>query len=967
MPNNMNNPNTNPMSEKSLSPAVTGTKADIGTSGDVSMNQQVQYKDSAPYMQHRRQNNMKNFKYSVSDDGQVFVNLNSRTLVLTPSGKKSYKIEVWNGTESRYVPFKGQQSRIGKLIKAIEAHDKGTIKNITKSLMDWTVETIKVVIYLKVADNKVKFLKVLDMPRRTCYLNANDKLAYVLDKNINVDIDDVATAIDAMDNIDDISKHISYMKIDHKSNMVLLACMNDLRDRYDSRLRFLGGNPNAGLFLASCDTLPCNSAQAQKLAKIKLSGGTIFDLVEMQAKLVDLSAPDGKVFLVSDEYWNQILQFGLLPADSQTLQVRMYRKGKYAMKGTGSRALNRTYYELLGNNDIVVDLKSYNACFGTKKKLGDIVTLYDLMVLRSDAELGIQDIHISNQAMDRMPAACKLELIDLVRNTISETVSNWKSNPLSQLSDFGMFKKFKALGFALESFGSVQKVEEKKFDSIEAELEDLGQSSVIEKKFDLAKNGKKNLVTEVKSILKKGISVKGAGLMLEYALGLKRDEVLLSRTVAHKMGWRLGDRVTILAYPILMGHADGSPSLFSLQVAGFLPGNTIAMNPETALIALRDYDGDVIFATSAFDAPPQKDLDYSKSKKGANPILLNAYSEEHAIDGYILNASEVGILDNLYTNVDKLETLSVAVREYCMNVIQASVFKMKHLIDAKYGKDTFVMLLQKWYPNCWETKVSSNGTEYLSIIRHPDVELRKGDIHEIESLVELIHTLRSVKGLTEEFAYAIEPLNNVIYTEIDTVKPDSFRRKAESIYVSLADKYTDSMRQIRDDIVSSIFDVKNDDIEIYSGKIRELATMTKAAIGAEAFYLLVVSLVADKRFKSLFIPWTFGDIQSLRDINDGKAYCTAHSLDNVVLEIAERSVKLNKLPDTIQIWRSAKDGGNSVDINIADAISVGDNAIVNGVVYNIEWKKSNTTITGDLTVASVVKVGTTGFIVEVVS
>lgn len=927
------------------------------------------------------------------------------TLFIAEKKRRGYDITISDKFGDRNVPYSGQMSRVDSLIQAIEGHfPLPKIIELAKSIAYWQMDELEVTIMKPKANGTAQFVSKSKIWRRSSFLTKNDKLVYIIDKDkSSASIEEILNAVDSLD---DLTRgefkdfKVKFFSLSEANQMLVESIASQVRDLFGKRYQLLGGSAPNGLMLFSKDGHPKTTNQAQKIAKIRMSGG-IKIRVPIEATLIDMSHLDGVSVRLSDADAKRLAEAAQLTSVPVWFQIRAYLIDRYAIKGTAQTILTSYTGEVGSSAVTYCDLETYNKSYGLNHKAGDKVTISEWSILKTDIEFSMQTIYLSWQLIFRSPDALKKELMTMVLGHIQSVIDEYKSNPQLQLPEFGMFKKMRKLRNPLSSFGGKTSKTEIDISELESDLERLEallSASESEddsiKMLDYEKSAKKELLSIIKMIIKKGIEIEGhqAGLI---PAKVAYDECLVGSKIAKSLGLKAGDRLTIIRYPILEGDGKNSPSVFSKEIKGIIPGAVLGLSLEATLEAMGDFDGDTPLVTNAFIAPPQsRGIDYSKSKGESLAFLKSKYNEKDAIKAFLLTGSNVGIMDQLYETVSKFIELPNTVVQYLMNGIQASIFKMKHSVLKQYAYEYIVNVIlpnlypQKKYPQLWEEvkdangdiKKDSSGNIKYRVRKHDDILIRKESHMSDDTLSfdAFVKEIKKYKNLTDEFKSVISETAEIKYRSIRTQDYEDFMFNARKIYLDLEPKMTDDLIKVRDAVIRALYSIQGD-IDVKNMKISRLASKIKTLIGEEAFYLLNVALFASNRFKSIYLPFTFCDVETLQDIQNGKTRTILSDIKftiDINVEEAEVTKEEVSAPKDaiIQIWRAAAVGGNS-DIEIPDTTFVETVSTYEVAVhldsgkfkFNVNTDKSSVKIEPgmEFLVRSSSPVGKTGFLLDV--
>jgi len=934
------------------------------------------------------------------EDDLYFVEINKSStlyieLVKNSDGElKFYRAYVEDGEHYRRISTKGQFMRIQRLLELIDNDgSERLIKRVAKSIAFFEMTPHKVLIYRRKANGLAQFVGHSFVYRRDSFIRDElDSIVYFIDKSQtsskimsliakNPSDPENKNSYSIQDMEDITGNKVKWLSLTESDDMLVISMAIDFRSRFGKQRYILGGKAESGLVVLSED-IPVNNSQAQRLAKIKLSGGIKIS-VPVAATVSDFSHIDGVAIRLSDGDAERLAEAANLAGVPNWYQIRAFEPGLYAMKGTAQKAITPTL-EVIGSHiTTFVNKADYEKAYGRKVNIGDQVVISEWLILKTDHDFRKKMIHLAFQLISRAPRELQKQLIALAVRKIKAEAKKLQKQPLKQLPNWGFFKKMRSLDYALSSFGSKSK-ELPEFKTPEEALEYMFKNPDSVQEIDYSKSVSKNIFNIIKAIIDDGVEIWGhdAGLTNDETLGY--DECKVGRWIAEDIGLKIGDRITIIRYPILYGDEKRNPNVFSKRIVRYIPGNTVALNNDAALQAGGDFDGDVAMLTTEFIAPPQiKGLDFTVSKGESLAWMKEPYDEKRAVEAFLLTASAVGPADVMYENISKWVGLSVKVHKYFMDVLQGAIFKMKHvLIDIFNLKNVSrrlkIMFPPERYPQMWERK--EDGRYVLR--QHPDVELRKSQAFvNAETLDELMLHINSVKeGLTPAFRAIVETLvRNIRPIALPTMTPEEFRASAKELFIELEDKMTDDLMKIKDAVINFIFNIEGE-LDQKNALIKKLAANIKAVIGTEAFYLLVLSMFADKRFgKNLFFAFMFADITSIRDIQRGNRNIIFTNVD-FTLDLSEEGavakIEASKASEevAVTIWRPRKEGGNNIIIKDGEAaVEIKDGkAILEDSRFHINEDKSNPDILendGTYYIIKHDKIGTSGYrlIVELMS
>lgn len=863
----------------------------------------------------------------------------SRTLFIT--FLPMMQISVVSGKDIKHIPTKGQQGRVEKLIERLNNGEPwGMVVDAATSIADWEMDEIHIEIYRQKSSQLVEHIKTMSMYRHSGFITSKEKICYIIDENASVE--NAISLIEESEFVEDLKENVFFKKLNEKSTKTMKSMLDDIRNRYGKSYFLMGGSANSGLVLFSNrKELKVQVDQLQKLAKIILAGG-VKTTCPILVELKDLSELDGIAFILSDIDAARIAKDAMIPTSSW-YQIRCFEEGKYAAKGVAVQRKTNALNDAVDGNHIksFMDVNTYNKTYGLNAKEGDVVEVSKWLILKSERDMnGSREINLSYQLISRLDSDTQKQLIDLAVARIASKISEAKNNPASQLNGFGFYGKMKQI-VPLNSFGTFN---QEKADATDWMSFVDSQNAGTIKMLDYKKNAESEIFNFIKQTLNKGIKISGSESAL-VPVDCGFDECYVGRRLMKKLGINLGDRITIMRYPIMPGNENGNPSAFSKKVIGKLDGNLLGLNLEATSYALGDFDGDSPLITTEFIAKPQVKIDYSISKGTRRTEFMKPYEDMLAIEAFLLTGSEVGVLDQTYETVTKTLKISNEMQYYIANCIQASIYKMKHNIVPKYGSKVLSDMLQKFMPQLFD------GNKKL--IKHDDIVLRKDIAVNSETTNEIKDKAKKLKKLTVPVKSILTEINKMKYVDIKTYDIKQFRSNALDLYVSLGDAMGDGFIKTVNDTITYLYSLQNMSIDVKNYKMIHFAKNMKQAIGEQAFYALSVALCASERFKSMYIPFMFSDVETLRDIQNHKANVITQNINVGGLEITENTISKTAKVNKIRIFRS-KDNPCIVDgcpvVNIGDtitSISQTQLRVIGGDVFNVNVEKSVGLISGN--------------------
>jgi len=841
---------------------------------------------------------------------ELWIQVGDRELIIENLDRKSRKIYVLSALNGmREVQYDGQQTRVAELINAITNHEDGKARGIAISLMDFNMRNIPVDIFIE-SNGKVKLLNTFSLYRRDSYITSKDKLVLLIKDGDNVE--EVLNKIRQLEDLSsDDQKEVEHVAI--QEGVYYQTIIMQVQSHIGDSWNFLGGNPDNGLLLFTKTKLPVTVAAAQKLAKIKLSGGIFCDKmpITFKAKTFDETF-DGHFAIIANgiaDEFNERNSIGGI-----VYQSRTYKNGEYAIKGTLSTPVTKKLEEKLGDETAIIDVNEYNKTFGKQIKEDQLVTIDNFCIVGTDAELGERSARLSYQLINRAPESVKSKLHAILKRAAEALKNEAKNNPTSFLPDFGIYKMMKSI------------------------------KPIQFEKMDYKKSATEELNDRIKELLSKGPKIDGMYLYNVASNGLAFDEVLISRNVAKKKGIKIGDRINLTVYPALLSQ-NKSSFVFSKKVVGFLNGNTISMSHQANLVALRDYDGDKIIAFTVKDLPlfPEQDSAiYSAILKGVETIytemLKSKYSNEKAIEAFTHYGSSVGKIDVRIETLSKAIDLSVEQIAWLNKCEQADIESKKHATDTSLTFKALTSFIKSTAP-----QLLNSG----KFVKHEDIAVRKAKDDGWKTC--------NTKKMTPEIADLVKIAKSIKLGQIETQTANAFRMKAARLFVDLGGKFTDDIMKLKNQVIDFIYGVGGD-IEYKKAMIYYAGRDILSQIGYGAFYLLVIALMVDDvRLKSIFFPMVFAGHDVLQDIDKVVVDVFANNkINNVYVETRSGDkLEFEKRENTVRIFRS-KD--NPCIVNDEPIVNVGDEIIyisqtqlrvVGGDIFSVNAGKSVGLISGN--------------------
>lgn len=846
-------------------------------------------------------------RYSLGEN-EAYVKLGRKSELIVTIQGSVYKIYAATPEGGREIEPRGQATRLAALFDAIERKDDGSVYRIARSIMDWHMVEYAVKVFRKSElGSSAVFIKEVKVWRRHAYLTSNDVLCYILEYNEEVNIDIIISSLEHMEDMgSDATEDVKHAKV-RKTRAYKMLCKSIASQAADMHLRNagvtvspLGGSPDNGLLLLS-DTTPVYKKQAQKLAKVKLSGGILIDTSSIGFTLVDVPKKkfDGIFALISRDVSKELNMGNCI--NGIAYQVRAFCKDMYAMKGTMSVPVTKRQYKMLGSYDAIMDVTTYNATYSKNAKVGDVVIIDDMLVLSTDSSCGTQKIHLGHSVLNRAPKNYRERLWSMIYDHVYSMEKAAKSSPESFLPGFGLFKLMK---------GVTPIVNTEK-----------------EKPINYQESAEKELVDRKVSIKKKGINVNG---MILYNLpedGLNFDQCKISRFVAAEQNIKIGDRVTFLIYPALGAYsAEMSNFLFSKKVVGFQDGNTVSLSDEANDKALRDWDGDKLVLTTAFILGEQSKENYSAIDDANNTGGDVLYTFDNAIEEYINLGSSVGRLDNKLESAMKYaEDNGIWIDITFLNrCLQASIEGKKHTIFAIYSEKAMDAYLLEVLPGMF--KKNDKGDDV--IVMCPDIKWRKGQQYEGQ--------------LTSWTADLAVLLDDVKLSKIVTQTAEDYQNKAADLRSKLPQ--IDALTDVIKKVAAYIRSIPNDNMDLKNGLVSLFGKDVKRQVGPEAFYLISVELMAnDSLLKGYYWPFVFTDSATRIDIDREKRNIISTPSEDIRVLLPNEVEKTNE----VHIWASRVDSATLADIKIDDIFAFrGDFVTSNNIEFNVDFKKSSRNVKG---------------------
>lgn len=815
-----------------------------------------------------------------ADADFISVSTDRRELIIENASKKRKQVYVISEDgSSRTIPTLGQKTRIASVIECVLNHEDGKACRIARSIMDYQMEGHSLSIFVE-NNGKVKFLKDVQMYRRGGYLSVTqDKLALILK-----DTDNLEETLETIDNMEDLSgedqEGIEHSKISEGTyyETIVEGVNRIMQAKFGTAFRYLGGNPDTALMIWSKTKRPVTNAGAQKLAKIKLSGGTKCANTTIRFRLVEFSETFDGVFAILS---NTIAtEFNLSNAiNGKIYQTRAYSDGTYAIKGTMTTPVTKKLEFQLDGRSAVMDVNEYNKTFGKSAKVGEYIEISDFVILSTDSDCGVRETRLSWQFINRAPKLIHEELVAIVKTHLNNLKATAKSNPKSFLPDFGMFKLMKDITPIL-SYNEKGEVTSDYQGSAAKELED-----------------------QIKDTLSKGPKVSGSYLYNLPEDGLEFDQCLISKHTARKLGLKIGDRVNFAVYPALLPKNEyQSNFIFSKEVVGFISANAVCLSYEANQAALRDWDGDKLVIISIEVSVPEQSTDKYSAKltydaKGNRiendytKLLYSNYSEMGAMECFTHYGSSVGRIDVRVETLAKVLDLDEEETMFLNICEQADIESKKHPVDTRYGFLPIKEFIKENAPELLDAKGIFE--------KHPDITLRKSTNWRT---VDVKHCTAEVKEL-------VKLAKTIKLGNIETQSPKEYRRKAKAIFLDIEENITQDTLELKKQIAKYIYELKGD-IDSKKAVVSHLSRQIRRQIGDGAFYNLSVALtIDDAAFGKIFWPLLFTDQNSRIDIDTKTSHCTSGKMTVETVAVDTRingAFSYEKVNETttIRIWRS---------------------------------------------------------------
>lgn len=795
---------------------------------------------------------------------EFFSKVGTRTLTIDKGNFAMYAI---TDEGCRSIRLIGQTTRSRQLQTAIQEKDEALVKRITTSILDQQMEEISIMVF-RLQDKMAHFVKEVKTYRRESFMQkGRDQLVYILAEK--QDINDVLTSVEYLEDItiedrDEFFRPSSIKDTDEWYSILKHVSIK-VREEVGFDCKFLGGSPDNGLFLLSSAKEPASVGAAQKLAKIMMAGGVNCNEMDIEFTLVEFPKEVDGVFAILDRKRSR--KFNAINAlNGKVYQTRMFKDGVFAIKGTMCRPLTGVLKNIIGRNTAVLDVNEYNKTFGLDKKVGDKVTISEIRVMSTDADCGERPVRVSNQLMSRVPINYLDKLTGIVEKTTAKMAEDAMCNPKSFLPKYGMASL----------------------------MRDITPIEFSNTDYQLLAD--RELKHQIRTIVRKGVTVPGAYLYHIPSLAIGFDECLISYKWAISNGIKIGDRVSFNIYPALLPDDDEQSNfLFSKKVAGFLGANAVSLSTEAAKAALRDFDGDKLVVTIAYILGDQSKTDYTETLSGVrSPLLAKKYNELAAIEAFMKLGSSIGIIDwwveiatKMYPNID---------RKFLNNCMQADIYSKKHTIKSGYDMNTLKIYLQENCPNMWtflDSLDDNKKSNYKKQVRrarinaHPDVTARKL-AKNINFDIESVDT----ENMSIAMSITVDALKGIELAEIETQSQRQFRSKAYDILVPFQNKLAE-MSNMKNAIVAYSKTLNAlDSIDAKKAAFRNLGRELKSKLGAESYTMMSMYLmISSSEFSSLFFPIMFSDRTTLKMIDAGKTVMFAGE------------VKTTQVSSTIEVWR----------------------------------------------------------------
>lgn len=825
----------------------------------------------------------------------------------------------------RQISYHGQRSRMASLIEALESDNDGRAIKIAESLLNYQMQQVTVDIWQFIQlGSRVKFLKSVKAWRRESFLGADDKICVVLKEANDASIADAVSYIETLEDFDasDSSLEVDHQKFQKGTEME--SAVKAIADNYQG-FEFLGGNPDNGVLLLTKSTTPATNAGAQKLAKIKLSGGIKAFNHSIKFKLVEFPKSfDGLYAIVSSTTCREFADANALVG--KIFQSRVYSDGKYAIKGLMVEAgvttkVNKLFID--NGYDNILDINEYAKTFGLNANVGDFVDVCEFMVLTTDANAGNRDVNVSWQMVNRAPKAVRPELLSFMKSSIQEMKDEAKANPISFIPDFGSGRIIKDL-----------------------------KNPIHSDKMNYNTDAAKELRYRVNRFFKKGPQVKGAYL-INLPGNVADDECLISSKAAKKMGLAKGDRINVAVYPALLPTtANSSAFIFSKKIVGFLDCGAIVLSERSNAAALRDFDGDylVCFAPKkvGVEFPVQDYTIFSAKTKEITPLvkkLNSTYSHDEACELFVNYGSSVGKIDNMVSTAAILLDLDEDQIIFLNKCIQADIESKKHAIEAGFGDSDLYNWMVTNCPDAFVEAISAKGNPYQKFQKHANIKLN--------------YCLVQEECLTVEVSELVLIARSIKLSAIETISIEDFKRKADNIYRSLSSKFSDSTFNAIEKIADLLKEISIDratSIDCKSSKIRSISRQIEKQVGQEQFYLISVGLLRSSKFsRGLFAPLVFAGSQNRKDVDSSKVNIvfTSKIADFSASTRSGSAVEFKKssIGSIVRVWRSKAEpcvvAGAPVIAGGAVVEIVDGKAIIDGQTFNVNFDKSMTVVDGD--------------------